>query len=308
MEKETNTQAQNDLVTPEDWTEEAFPEAHKPDSDSGLETKEEEAIPADVPDLGIPKQTETGEIDPNEAKRFQYWQSRADKLKNENEALRAQMQAPVQAQEEAPQEEPKREFPPPPERPRKPRLYTREEAMTDPNSISAQYDDALDNWRDRMDKYNNLYAQYNVALAEERMDAIEGRQQAVEQEKVQRAERQQAMGELSEYVQATYGLTPDETYDFIDTMSQPESLSIGNLVELYKMKGKQVINNVPTQVGTEVGNNEFASEPSELFKQTKRAQQVPSPMGVMSGQAETKSNTDSIMDEMIETYNKKNPF
>ena len=58
-----------------------------------------------------------------------------------------------------------------------------------------------------------------------------------------------------------------------------------------------------------VGQSIAASKgPSEDFRQAKNAQQIPSPMGVMSGQTETKSNTDSIMDEMIETYNKKNPF
>ena len=159
-----------------------------------------------------------------------------------------------------------------------------------------------------MDKYNNLYAQYNVALAQERMDAIEGKITEREEQEMAVAQNNQAMGELSEYVQATYGLSTEETQDFIQTMSHPESLSIGNLVDLYKMKGKQVIENVPTQVGTEVNNPQFASEPSDTFKQVKRAQQVPSPMGVLAGNRETKTTTDSIMDEMIDTYNKKNPF
>ena len=305
MEKDNNTQAQEELTsTSGDWTDEAFPEAHKSD-ESDLEVSEE------APELKIPDAAKAEVKDDNDQKRYQYWQSQADKMRAENEQLKAQMQQSAQAQpqQEAAAEEPEtKEFPPPPEKPVKPRRYSREDAINNPDSISARYNDAVDDWRDRMDKYNNLYAQYNVALAQERMDAMEGKFAQQEQQAREQAQNQQAMGELSEYVQATYGLSPDQTQDFIATMSNPESLSIGNLVELYKMKGKQVINNVPTQVGTEVDNPQFASEPSDTFKQVKRAQQVPSPMGVLSGNRESKSTTDSIMDEMIDTYNKKNPF
>jgi len=303
MEKDNNTQAQEELTsTSEDWTSEAFPEAHNTNEEApDLESKEEE-IP--TPNKALVKNAE------NDEKRYQYWQSQSDKLRNENEQLKAQIQeqqapAPAQA-EEAPVEA--KEFPPPPDRPRRPASYSKDEGISDPNSVSARYNDALDDWRDRMDKYNNLYAQYNVALAQERMDKLEGKITEKEQQEIAMQQNQQAVAELSDYVQATYGLTQDETQDFIQTMSAPDSLTIGNLVDLYKMKGKQVIENVPTQVGTEVNSPQFQSEPSDTFKQVKRAQQVPSPMGVLSGNRETKTTTDSIMDEMIDTFNKKNPF
>ena len=308
--KDNNTPHTHEEVveTPKDWTDEAFPEARQPDSDGGLDS-EEENIPdpsdAELTPQGVP----APEIDPNDQKRYQYWQSQADKMKAENEELKAQAQQTTQtpAQPEAPAPEVK-EFPPPPNRPRKPAGYSRDEAISDPSSKSAQYHDIMDEWRDRMDKYNNLYAQYNVALAQERMDNLEGKITQREQAEVAQQQNQQAMGELSEYVQATYGLNPEQTQDFIQTMSQPESLNIGNLVDLYKMKGKQVIHNVPTQVGTEVENTQFASEPSDTFKQVKRAQQVPSPMGVLSGKSEERSTADTIMDDMIDNLNKKNPF
>jgi hypothetical protein len=303
--KDDNTPVtHNELVddTQKDWTDEAFPEAHKPDSESGLESKEEEIPSLEEAEVKKP-------VDDNDTKRYQYWQSQADKVKAENEQLKAELRTKSEpAQVEAQPEPEAKEFPPPPARPRRPRNYSREEAISDPESRSALYNEAVDDWRDKMDKYNNLYAQYNVALAQERMDAIENKVNQGEQEKIAAQQNQQAVSELSDYVQATYGLSHDETQDFIQTMSQPESLSIGNLVDLYKMKGKQVINNVPTQVGSEVDNPEFRSEPSDTFKQVKRAQQVPSPMGVLSGETETKSTADTIMDEMIDTYNKKNPF
>tara|TARA_R110002020_G_scaffold110582_2_gene255355 strand:+ start:1042 stop:1953 length:912 start_codon:yes stop_codon:yes gene_type:complete len=303
MEKDNNTQAQNELTsTSDDWTNEAFPEAHQTE-EPGLE------VEAETPELKIPDAAKAEVTDDNDQKRYQYWQSQADKMKAENDELKAAQVAQTnQAQQEVAPEPQVKEFPAPPEKPEKPRRFSREDAINNPDSMSARYNDAVDDWRDRMDKYNNLYAQYNVALAQERMEAMESKFAEKEQQSQAAAQNQQAMGELSEYVQATYGLSNEQTNDFIQTMSDPESLSIGNLVELYKMKGKQVINNVPTQVGTEVDNPQFASEPSDTFKQVKRAQQVPSPMGVLSGNRETKTGADSIMDEMIDTFNKKNPF
>jgi hypothetical protein len=57
--------------------------------------------------------------------------------------------------------------------------------------------------------------------------------------------------------------------------------------------------------GTPVPNN-----PSPTFEQTKRAQQIPSPMGVMpgTGQEATTATEDQVMDSMIADFNSKNPF
>ena len=301
-EKIDNTQGHEEVVKPsQDWTNDAFPEANDK-QDQGLDT---EKIP--TPEQAEVKTEEKPVSKGNDEKRYQYWQSQADKMKAENEQLKAQAQQ-SQAQQPAPpaeEEVKQKEFPPPPQRPRKPAGYNREEAISDPASQSARYHEVMDDWRDRMDKYNNLYAQYNVALAQERMDALEGKIAQKEQAEVAAQQQSQAMGELSEYVQATYDLSPEETQDFIQTMSQPESLNIGNLVDLYKMKGKQVINNVPTQVGT---NAEWRPEPSDTHKQIRRAQQIPSPMGVIPSKGEEQAPVDSIMDEMIDNHNKKNPF
>ena len=49
--------------------------------------------------------------------------------------------------------------------------------------------------------------------------------------------------------------------------------------------------------------------PNESFEQRKRAQSVPSPMGVVPGQGSSQpSGPDSMMDSMISDYKKRNPF
>ena len=56
------------------------------------------------------------------------------------------------------------EFPPPPERPSRPRNFSRSEAYSDPDSESARYLDAQDDWRAEMDEYNSLKSEYFTTL------------------------------------------------------------------------------------------------------------------------------------------------
>ena len=85
----------------------------------------------------------------------------------------------------------------------------------------------------------------------------------------------------------------------MQTMSNPESLTMDNLVQLYRMqKGSgQTVQTQPTG-------------PSDTFNQQARAQQVPSPMGVLPAQQNesTASSEDNIMDSMISGYKKSNPW
>ena len=91
-------------------------------------------------------------------------------------------------------------------------------------------------------------------------------------------------------------------HDFIQTMSSPDSLTIDNLVQLYNLKngGSQTIPNQGTP----------APQPSGAFNQAARAQQVPSPMGVMpsSGNQDSRNAEDQVMDSMITDFKSKNPF
>jgi len=83
-------------------------------------------------------------------------------------------------------------------------------------------------------------------------------------------------------------------------MSDPRSLNVDNLVQLYRM-----------QQGAPVQTQQAPVQPSDNFRQVQNAQQVPSPMGVMpSGQNNTDSRSmeDKMMDTMIGNFNSKNPW
>ena len=266
---------------------------------SGNEGSEEVA----APETGQPAQETTQPIvdSNNDKTRYQYWQSQADKLKSENaklkESMTQQTQAPIQPQ--APAQEQVEQFPAPPEKPQRPRNFSREDAYADTNSESARYLDEHEQWRDNMTEYNALKTQYDNAVLQERFDKIE-------QDKVENAKRaeayrvqQQQTNEVKDYVTGHYGFSQDQANDFVQKMSNPESLTVDNLVKLYQL----------TESGSV--NNQSPAQPSDSFKQVQNAQQVPSPMGVMpSGQANNdgRSLEDKIMDTMVGNFNQKNPW
>ena len=245
----------------------------------------------------------------NDERRYQYWQSEADKTKNENEALKQQLQqtqamqaqmAQQQQAQPAPVQEPQAEqFPLPPERPGKPSGFNRAEAFEDPNSPSARYLDEVESWRDNMTEYTQLKTEYESALVRERMD----KEESIRQDNIKRAQHQQQMNQqvnnIYNQVQGEYGLNSEEAKSFVNEMSKPDSLSMDNLVELWRMK---------QGAGTQVAQQ--PAQPSDAFTQQQRAQQVASPMGVLPAQQSenTQNAEDSIMDSMISGYKKNNPW
>ena len=86
---------------------------------------------------------------PNDEKRFQYWQSQADKASNENQALKQQLNqkqthiAQTQQQQAAVQKQ-SEEFPPPPPKHERPSGFNSAEAMEDTSSPSARYYDEVE--------------------------------------------------------------------------------------------------------------------------------------------------------------------
>ena len=243
----------------------------------------------------------------NDDTRYQYWQSQADKYKNELEAMQQQVnqqQQPVLPPQGAPQQaQPDgnnaQAFPPPPGKPQKPRTYNREEAYNDPSSDSARYLDELEGWRDDMNEYNTLKSEYNTAVIEDKFNAMQA--QRVEAAKRQQAAQQAAAQEheIKTHLTGHYGMQENEAKDFMTKMSDPNSITIDNLVQLYRLQGS---------ANTEKQN---VATPSEAFTQTQNAQQVPSPMGVMpSGNTNVdgRSAEDKIMDTMIGNFNSKNPW
>ena len=268
------------------------------------ETPQEQAPQVEDTPESAPMQEQAQEYNAkNDEKRFEYWQSQASKNQNQfaemqkqNQELQAQMQAMQTMQQ--PVAEPKEEFPAPPEKPNKPRTFSREEAYADPNSESARYVDEYESWRDDMSEYNSLKQEYTVAQMQERLDAQEQQRQDEIQRQQAYAQQQEQMRGVNNHLQGHYGFNDADAQEFIQQMSDPNSLSLDNLVQLYRLQKGQ-------------GNPDQNAGPSPEFQQTQRAQQIPSPMGVQTGQGQGndgRSDSDKIMDNMIADFNGKNPW
>ena len=242
----------------------------------------------------------------NEEVRYQYWQSEADKSKNENEQLKqtvgilqdtiAKSSANVQPEEpSAPEPEPFRSAP---EKPSRPVGFNRAEAIDDPNSASAQYLDSMDSYRDSMDTYNADKLDYEANLLKQEREAV-AEQQRQQQEAYQAEQRnREQMDTIAGELRNKYNANDTEITEFIQKMSDPESLNIDNLWRLHQMDKGQV----PVQQN---------ATPSPEFNQVQRAQSVPAPMGVQSAanpQQTGKSDSDIIMDGLIRDYENKNPW
>tara|TARA_R110002020_G_scaffold212480_4_gene419117 strand:- start:11590 stop:12522 length:933 start_codon:yes stop_codon:yes gene_type:complete len=307
-QQDTLQETLNEVIEPSTTVEDAFSFPMQTNEDSGQEAAD---IPKD--DVFVEQNEQTSqeeapvteeEVPSNDEKRFQYWQSQADKYKNQVEQQESEMNrlrtmppqepaTPVQAKKE--------EFPPPPRKPQRPSGFSREEAYTDPSSESAKHLDAIETWRDNIDEYRDLKNQYDNAVVQERFEAEDERrkQQDIQRQQYDAANAQKK--EAYEHVQGHYGMNPEDAREFVETMSKPESLSMDNLVALYRIQkgqGAQPVQNAPVQ-------------PSPAFTQTKNAQQVPSPMGVQpssNNEVDGRNEEDKIFDNLISDYKSRNPF
>ena len=237
----------------------------------------------------------------NDQVRYQYWQSQADKLKNQNEILMQQMQMQQQQSQIEPQQEepvePEIEMPEPPEKPQRPYNFNMDEAMSDPQSESARFLREEQSWRDDMDEYKNMQFEYQMAMLEDEREQM--RTQRQEQIQRQQAEQQEAVqiNNIKQEIMSKYSVDANTAQDFVTVMSDPSSISMDNLWKLYSSdKGVAAPLQTPT--------------PSTEFQQVKRAQQVPPSMGVMPSQNRQNEDSmeDKIMDSMVSDYNKQNPF
>lgn len=299
---EANSPEQATIPTEAPQDVQASPEVPTFEQDIISESKPEpqgttfEEIVGVTPDPNQQDQAPT----PNDQVRYSYWQGEAAKLKNQlaetEEILRQQTpvieyvtqnpgvlrgQAPVatpQPQPQEPQAEAQQEeFPPPPLKPERPGAYSREDAYSDPASESAQYDATVDQWRDDMQTYNQLHTSYQVASLQETHDKEIANLKKFEQNRQADARQRAEMDNARRYVKSRYDL--GENLDqFISEMNDPNSVNMDDLVGYWKHK-----NGIPDNVGQPLGNSpQQPQQASPTFEQLKRAQSVPTPMGVQT--------------------------
>jgi len=311
--KDADTPQSQEEQNIEDFDVNAIIEGSSPDSQAFS------APQKDGEDQQDPKGEEGEEID-NDTKRYQYWQSQADKMKNQNEKLRSELdelkgkvdglsQLGQQPQNTNPNEqEQDDEFPSPPEPPQKPAGFSQAEAVNDPSSESAQYLQEREQWRDNMVTYQELKSRYLEEKQKEFFNKQRKEKEKLEQQQKKRAAVRSQVTQLERKVQEKYGATQEQARDFIRSMSSPDAVTIDNLWKLYNM-------NNGNQDGGQRAEQKKAGAPggpSKEFLQMKKAQSVPSPMGVMPGTSGNRSDNrpveDVVMEKIIKDEKERNPF
>lgn len=236
---------------------------------------------------------------------YQYWQSQHDKKQAELDALKTQYAdmddiIPIARHIKRNPEvlnnlskETNTEAPLPelvkPERPVKPGNFSRSEAMADPDSLSAKYLDSQDDYVSSMSEY--------MLEKETRRETIS---RQMEQKQMAFNKQQETLGALT----SKFGYTPELANDFMDTMSSPESLSLDNLVKLHKLNI-----GMSTKEGNQVSPQ--AQQKQKTMQSRAPKLSIPKPIGVQPGQSvqsSTKSTENNMMDNMINSHKKQNPF
>jgi hypothetical protein len=229
-----------------------------------------------------PLETETPvKEDPS---RMEYWQSQADKAKNESYKLAEELnyyqntlgpiarvieqnpqvlnnieniqngypsQQPVQAgQQTNPLEKPAR--------PEKPHSYSEVDAYNDPESDSFKHRVATDQWRDNM-----LGWYENVDTARQQ------HQQRVAQEQ----QKNQMVNNAHSYAMNQYGFDVNKATDFVHWAQNPNNITVDSLVKLYALK------DAPSQQQSQTQN-----KTAEMQAQAERLK-VPRPTVVQTGES-----------------------
>jgi hypothetical protein len=268
------------------------PEVAVPHSATTQQMEQQAQQVQQQPSNGVPEIDNTANRPPNDEVRYEYWQSEATKLQNQLKEveeykpmvdyLRNNPEA-AQSLQAKPEPEPAQEtFPDPPARPQQPHGFSRDEAMADGNSDSAKYLHEVDEWRDTMTQYNQLSSQYQVAQMQEVYDQKISDLEKINLQRSDAAREQQTLNNARDYVTQNYDLG-DKVEDFISEMGNDSSINMDDLVGYYKYKHGMAATQVPNQ---QAPNQAQPPAPSRAFNQVKRAQSVPSPMNVISGQTE----------------------
>jgi hypothetical protein len=262
-----------------------------------------------------------------EERSYRYWQSEADKRQNRIRELEEKLAREAQQRQLPPRDpntgqfvpmqerglpfqetgQPTSEvFPPPPARPKPPPGFSRAEAAADDRSPSAEYLNQIDDWNAQMaeytaDKLDYIEIQRITETERQKMEQMQQMQAAQA-----RAAQQQGIREISKHLRDGYRFTDEQVVDFVQTMSNPNSITVDNLAKLYAMsKG------IDIGAGGRQQSNQQVQPPSRDFLQQQRTQQVPNTMGVIpaqNGNVNGKDQIDLLVDDMVNISKRSSPW
>jgi len=172
-------------------------------------------------------------------RRFEYWQSQADRMRGENQMLKQEIgdiKSYLQSREQPSPSNPATQGSPVPTgnpetvlkapvQPTKPSNYNEVDAFNDPNSASFQYRNEMESYRDNVTNY--------MLKKDKVREKIQLQQMRKQQDNMV---NQQAYNHAT----ANYGWSPDVANDFIKWSRDPGNVTIDHLAKLYEMDKRGV--------------------------------------------------------------------
>jgi hypothetical protein len=290
----------DDIVAPDPSGEDPFAELVSDDRIDMASVEEEPSIPA-------PREEISDKDNPDS---YKYWQSKYDTQVNETKEIYNRMteleqvapianylnQNPqvVKALEEQLSNDQIQESTgsslKKPERPEKPTNYDAIDAYSDPDSVSYKYRESVDGYRDDTLAYYEAQ-QEAQRVAYEQEATVRQRAQA-EQQRV--AQMRNLYGDLT----TNRGFSGEEAQSFMTEMSAPESISLDNLVNLWKLR------HAPSREEITVKSK------AEAMQREKERLSIPRPVGVTPGHDAQagKTEEDRLMESMVQDFDNRNPW
>ena len=149
----------------------------------------------------------------------------------------------------------------------------------------------MDEYRDNMMKYQDA-----------RFEAMQ-MQQAEQQQLLQ---QEQQLAQVKGQLTGQYQMSDSDAETFIKTMSDPNSITMDNLVQLFKMQNQTQ----DVQPSTQPTNAPNVDERMQEMMNERQRLATPSPVTAAKGESNvsTSSDEDNIIESMIGNYKKQNPW
>lgn len=254
-------------------------------------------LPEDTPTQPNITQQQPSAVPPvdNEQVRYQYWQSIADKEREENKRLQQELATFQASQQQVAPVQPDQQpaipdkFPELPPAPEKPYNFDMMEAQSDRNSESYKYL----NEKAQYDQMRDEYIQYKIDYVQQQADnRVKGIEQKLKDQSDQARAREESKAKLNAVygeLQQKHGMNPQQAQQFIQYMSSPESKSMENLVALYQQKfGQQV--QQPQAQGIPLPQG---------FQQVRNAQSLPLGIDALPGAAQPAQSAEDVIFKSI---------
>lgn len=250
-----------------------------------------------VPDVDEPvvddNDTQIGDtqVDPKVAEyeaKVKDLQAQFDAMKKAQEGQQKAQDTPAQPQEPV-YEEPQLKLPDKPKAPERPVNFSQTEAFSDPSSESAKYILAKLEYQDEVSQWNTMVTANVASYYEQKLDGLTKAIAGSLKEQRDNLERKTVYDNAISSLQREHGLTYQQSRDFIDKMQNADSVSLADLVSIYKNRE----------------GLSSANEPSLDFIQSQRSQSHTTPISNQNTRGvDTMPAENKILRNIINNANK----